>query len=328
MRIADHTHNRHNGDSTLNIVIADDDPTKTKFQSSKEDLRYTTKDNAEEIVKDILDFWRQYAREYFGDINKQFNDDLDEFERNRLLSSRKFNLGRPSPILMSAGLNGVSIQMTQSVLSKHLDKHNLKTDDLRELPEAIRTPIMVYEWGDKARNSVIVTSIPRGEERITTTIRLTRDGNKLNVNEISSIYGKSVERLIRDINTPKSEFGKDNLRYVDKKQVLDWFAMEAPKASSQTQQELITATKVIENFENPPINEKKVIDDTTNDMVRYSIKASEQLDKEDEVMGETKSPQTKGFWFCDPEGIRTPDPQLRRLLLYPAELPDLYTILS
>ena len=329
MRIADHTHNRHNGDSTLNIVIADDDPTKTKFQSSKEDLRYTTKDNAEEIVKDILDFWRQYAREYFGDINKQFNDDLDEFERNRLLSSRKFNLGRPSPILMSAGLNGVSIQMTQSVLRKHLDKHNLKTDDLRELPEAIRTPIMVYEWGDKARNSVIVvTSIPRGEERITTTIRLTRDGNKLNVNEISSIYGKSAERLIRDINTPKSEFGKDNLRYVDKKQVLDWFAMEAPKASSQTQQELITATKVIENFENPPINEKKVIDDTTNDMVRYSIKASEQLDKEDEVMGETKSPQTKGFWFCDPEGIRTPDPQLRRLLLYPAELPDLYTILS
>ena len=328
MRIADHTHNHHNGDSTLNIVVADDDPTKTKFQSSKEDLRYTTKDNAEEIVKDILDFWRQYAREYFGDINKQFNDDLDEFERNRLLSSRKFNLGRPSPILMSAGLNGVSIQMTQSVLSKHLDKHNLKTDDLRELPEAIRTPIMVYEWGDKARNSVIVTFIPRGEERITTTIRLTRDGNKLNVNEISSIYGKSAERLIRDINTPKSEFGKDNLRYVDKKQVLDWFAMEAPKASSQTQQELITATKVIENFENPPINEKKVIDDTTNDMVRYSIKASEQLDKEDEVMGETKSPQTKGFWFCDPEGIRTPDPQLRRLLLYPAELPDLYTILS
>ena len=285
MRIADHTHNRQNGDDTLNIVIADKDPTKTKFQSSKEDLRYTTKDNAEEIVKDILDFWRQYAREYFGDVSEQFNSDLDRFKRNRLLSNYKFNLGIPSPILKAAGLNASNIQMSQSVLDKYLDKHNLKTDDLRELPEAIRTPIMVYEWGDKARNSVIVTSIPRGEERITTTIRLTRDGNKLNVNEISSIYGKSAERLIRDINTPKSEFGKDNLRYVDKKQVLDWFAVEAPKASSQTQQELITATKVIENFENPPINEKKVINDTTNDMVRYSIRANDQLDREDEIMG-------------------------------------------
>ena len=28
------------------------------------------------------------------------------------------------------------------------------------------------------------------------------------------------------------------------------------------------------------------------------------------------------FIICDPVGIRTRDPQLRRLLLYPAELPD------
>ena len=28
------------------------------------------------------------------------------------------------------------------------------------------------------------------------------------------------------------------------------------------------------------------------------------------------------FCLCDPVGIRTQDPQLRRLLLYPAELPD------
>ena len=29
---------------------------------------------------------------------------------------------------------------------------------------------------------------------------------------------------------------------------------------------------------------------------------------------------------CDPVGIRTQDPQLRRLLLYPTELPDLMVI--
>ena len=28
------------------------------------------------------------------------------------------------------------------------------------------------------------------------------------------------------------------------------------------------------------------------------------------------------LFFCDPGGIRTHDPQLRRLLLYPAELRD------
>ena len=28
--------------------------------------------------------------------------------------------------------------------------------------------------------------------------------------------------------------------------------------------------------------------------------------------------------FCDPDWIRTNDPQLRRLMLYPTELPDQY----
>ena len=33
----------------------------------------------------------------------------------------------------------------------------------------------------------------------------------------------------------------------------------------------------------------------------------------------------KAFDTCDPEGIRTPDPQIRNLLLYPTELRDQLT---
>ena len=42
-------------------------------------------------------------------------------------------------------------------------------------------------------------------------------------------------------------------------------------------------------------------------------------------LGYTKKefkPKFKLFFLCDPGGIRTHDPQLRRLLLYPAELRD------
>ena len=34
-----------------------------------------------------------------------------------------------------------------------------------------------------------------------------------------------------------------------------------------------------------------------------------------------KSPSKKGFFAGAPEGSRTPNPQLRRLMLYPVELP-------
>ncbi len=34
-----------------------------------------------------------------------------------------------------------------------------------------------------------------------------------------------------------------------------------------------------------------------------------------------KAATVAAFFFCDPDWIRTNDPQLRRLVLYPAELP-------
>ena len=44
-----------------------------------------------------------------------------------------------------------------------------------------------------------------------------------------------------------------------------------------------------------------------NHSLRFTLQASLQLNRMND---------------CDPVGIRTRDPQLRRLLLYPAELPD------
>ena len=40
------------------------------------------------------------------------------------------------------------------------------------------------------------------------------------------------------------------------------------------------------------------------------------------VLEQKKDDTSCSLLFCDPVGIRTQDPQLRRLLLYPTELPD------
>ena len=204
-------------------------------------------------------------------------------------------------------------------LLKKSKLHGYKISDVKDLPDALQEPIAIFE-GSHVGSFAVLTELEINGKKSLVSVDINK-GELQDLNIITSVFGKGEKGVIRWINNGK-------MLFVDKEKALAWQAALAPIASATLKQELIMATKVIENFENPPINEKKVIDGTASDMVRYSIKASEQLDKEDEVMGETKSPQTKGFWFCDPEGIRTPDPQLRRLLLYPAELPDLYTILS
>lgn len=58
VRIADHTHNPRNGYNDINVVIANDDKTKDRFFTAKTDLRYTSDDDAEQIVDDIINFFK------------------------------------------------------------------------------------------------------------------------------------------------------------------------------------------------------------------------------------------------------------------------------
>ena len=297
------------------------------FNEENEDIRYSVE-----------------GADYF--VNERFNEQLEHLTEANA-DSTIFYLGEPSAEMLAVGVKDSPLKLYGNKLQSKAKKHGFDVKDVRDLPEAIHDPIAIFE-GAEDGSFAILTELSVGDNNVLATLSVGK-GNDVDFNIVSSVYGKYNKNVVSWINKGKTlyvnkEKALDYLRIsapiaeaqdkgelnlsASAEKTLDWFAMEAPKASSQTQQELITATKVIENFENPPINEKKVIDDTTNDMVRYSIKASEQLNKEDEVMGETKSPQTKGFWFCDPEGIRTPDPQLRRLLLYPAELPDLYTTFS
>ena len=189
-------------------------------------------------------------------VNRRFNEQLDAFEKGQMRSNDWFNMGTPGAILQSAGLPNKPITMTQSVLRKHMAKHGFSATTLRNLPDALNTPLMVYKWGDKARSLIVITEIPHGDHRITAAIKLNRNGKQLEVNEIASVHGKSVERLVKEIIHPtKDDFAQDLLRYVDKKKALNWMsAMEAPLASSQTSsQELSLATNILKNFENPTL---------------------------------------------------------------------------
>lgn len=205
------------------------------------------------------------AEQDIAEVNRKFNKQLDLFGKGKMRSSDKFSLGHPSDILLATGLPDSEIEMTQSVLKKHLQKHGLSVSDVRDLAINIQSPIMVYEWGTKAKSSVIITdvSVPDGR-KITVAIRVEKDGKRLSINEISSIHGKELNRLIHDMGTERSNFGKENLKYVNKEKALNWFAMASPLEASQTgsgqssaksnlSDELSSATKIIESFENPKL---------------------------------------------------------------------------
>lgn len=115
---------------------------------------------------------------------------------------------------------------------------------------------MVYEWGEKAKSKIIITQIPRGEQRITVAIKMERGGKRLSVNELASVHGKDVERLINEMLTTKSDFGKDNLKYVNKEIAMQWLGIAPPEGAASLTDAQQSIAKIIKDFPNPKIEAK------------------------------------------------------------------------
>ena len=99
-----------------------------------------------------------------------------------------------------------------------------------------------------------------GDERITVALKLERKGQRVEVNEIASIYPKDAARFLDEMKNAKEGGLQEALRYVsDKEKVLDWLGLAPPRGTpSLTDQELSVA-KIIQNFNNPTIYLKNVL---------------------------------------------------------------------
>lgn len=218
---------------------------------------------AENVITDPVQVKAEYDRIVAGqqrvreriveDANSKYNEQLRQFANGTMRSGDKIQFGTPSAILLACGIGNVKMSTTQRILKDHIDKHILAIDDIKDLPQALENPLMVYRWGTKAKSFVIITEIPRNDERIAVAVRFREEGNGLRINHIASVHGKSVEHLIDEMATTKSDFAKDNLKYVDKERTLQWLATGDSFGPSVSTEKFDSATKIIKDFENPKV---------------------------------------------------------------------------
>ncbi|MDR3189107.1 MAG: hypothetical protein LBT94_07995 [Prevotellaceae bacterium] len=185
-------------------------------------------------------------------VNAQLNEELDKFKSGALRPSEVLHLGMPLKILQATGLKQGEMTVTQTTLKNHLSRHNLTTEDLKELAKAIQIPLLVYRWGKNYPATTIVTEMTAADGRkITVGIRLENKGNDLTVNEIATIHGKIGSHLLEDWKKSTPEWLQENIRWVEKQKVLDWLGMAPPEGATLTDPKLLGITKVIQNFQNP-----------------------------------------------------------------------------
>ena len=190
------------------------------------------------------------------EVNKRFNEELQQQIDGTLPKDHTYQLGLAGSVLQSAGVRALPIELRASRLTDKSmqENHPFELSDIKNLPNAIQEPIMVFDSANTAGRKVILTEIESRGNNFVVVLSAELKGNKLEVNRIRSLYPKdSVQGIVDWINAGNL------LKYADKNKALEWIGKQQSNSADVTNtiKNLDVAAKVLQNFENPTIIEQK-----------------------------------------------------------------------
>lgn len=262
------TANTPNNVKLLDPITYDDEgniiPLSSRFDKSVADPRFmfvgekgaAAMDAAEEatIRLDNLAVAREMEKKFADNnnleaVNEQFNEGLKTITEDNA-RSRIFDLGAPSPILLATGIEDKPIRLYGAKLLSKAKKHNYELSDLKDFPKYVASPIAVFKGAYDGAFAVL-TELVVDNKNMLATLSVGKGGHDVDFNIVTSVYDKRGESIVRWINDNK-------LLYVNKEKALNYFSDSAPIAEAQNNQELVSTTKVIQNFENPTITPQNI----------------------------------------------------------------------
>ena len=196
------------------------------------------------------------AAEDMNMVNGRFNKELQRYQDGQMSKNDMFHLGNPYGT-MRMFLPDLPIVMRQRIVNKGSNrKHDVDVTVLQDMPARISEPIFVFKKNDGSVGILTEMKDRNGRNAfvafdIATTIQ--NGGEYLEVNNVTTVHGRRVANIVRPI------LENDSLQWVDKEKALNWFSSASPDVQQEiTNQELSDATKIVENFENPIIEDEKL----------------------------------------------------------------------
>ena len=188
------------------------------------------------------------------DINAKFNIRLAELVKNPDQKDKVLRLGRSSKFLTDGGLADAEIILEFDKLahkSKEGYKHEHPFDisDIKDLPKAISSPIAVFDnTNGKNDGRVILTELKKDGRNFIVAVKTSaqnrRGGIVLEVNQITTLFPKDAKGIVYWFNSGKAT-------NIDKEKALRFIeALPNHPGTTIKEEELFSAAKVVENFEN------------------------------------------------------------------------------
>lgn len=187
-------------------------------------------------------------------INRKFNVELQQQTVGTLPKGHIYRLGKPSELLQAAGIPDLPIELAASRLSNKSmqENHPFELSEIENLPKAIQNPLAVFRSATHIGSYVVMTEIEHKGRNFVVAIQTNKAKGKIEINDIRSIH-------YRTSNSHMANWIEEGLlEYADKKRMSEWLSKQRYN-SAEVKKLFGHATKIVESFENPTIEEGKII---------------------------------------------------------------------
>ena len=192
------------------------------------------------------------------EVNERFNEDLQRQIDGSLPKGHVYKLGNPSRFLQAAGFPDLPIELRADKLAtkaseKYKSNHPFNLTSVENLPQAIANPIAVFDSKTRIDAKVVLTELESNGDNFVVAIQVNRKVGNIEINSVRSIYPKDY---VKDIY---SWINDGLLKWVDKKKATDFISNSSTPANvDDKNSSFSSATKIVESFVNPTLDEGKI----------------------------------------------------------------------
>lgn len=220
----------------------------------------------------------EYAAEPLSetnDTNSAFNEQLERQISGTLPKGHIYQLGRPGKILLSTGVPDLPIQMSATRLKSKASEygHDFDLSEIKDLVKALQKPMAIFVYGDKTKMQNIILGIESNGKQFIVGLSLNPvvNGKALEINSIRNVFPKDNAEWLNWVSQGK-------LLYVNKREIQALIDKQRTILADVDYLDLDDVTKVVNNFENPTIEEEELFrpgDFTPRDKVyaRYAYES-------------------------------------------------------
>ena len=195
-------------------------------------------------------------RDFDEEVNEQFNRELAGLTEENA-DTKIFNLGSPSSILLSAGVEDKPMKLYGNKVIKKMKKHGFALEELQDLPKAVANPIAVFDNIGRVGNRSILTELGTQKGNFLVTIDLGKGGEDIDFNIVSSVFGKDGGNVVDWIE-------RSLATYINKEKALRYLHHPALSAEALSNSRLSSAAKIVKDFVNPVIQDENLLRDDTD----------------------------------------------------------------